>query len=378
MTASGEYGAGERESIYAGWLGRNFEELDTPALCLDLPAVERNIDRMANFLRGHRARLRPHSKTHKSPAIAEMQLAAGAIGITCAKLGEAEVMAAAGVRDILVANQIVGSTKIARLMLLARATDIMVAVDDADNVAEVDAAARASGLTLRVLVEVNVGLNRCGVEPGDATLALARRVVSAPGLRFEGLMGYEGHAVFVPDRDERKGQTDAALAALMYARDCLIEDGIEVKIVSGGGTGTFDITGAHAGMTEIQAGSYATMDANYREVVKVPFEYGVFVAAEVISTARPGAAVVDLGMKAITKDFGMPKVGAPEGWEIVALSEEHATLKSTGGRPLHLGDRVMIYPNHGCTTINLHDRFFALRDGRVEAIWPVAARGKSQ
>ena len=210
-------------------IGTSKSDLDTPALCLDIEAVEANIQRMADYFRDGPVRLRPHAKTHKCPTLARMQLAAGAIGITCAKLGEAEVLAAAGIKDILIANQIVGAGKIARLVNLAAYTEVMVAVDDAANVAELDAAAQAKGVRLRVVIEVDIGMGRCGVQPGEPALALARQIVAASGLRFEGVMGYEGHTIFHPDPEERRALTEPSVKLLVDTADLLRRHGIPVR-----------------------------------------------------------------------------------------------------------------------------------------------------
>jgi D-serine deaminase-like pyridoxal phosphate-dependent protein len=354
------------------------DSLDTPCLCIDLPLMEENIARMAAFFRERPAVLRPHTKTHKSPVLARRQIAAGAIGITCAKLGEAEVMAQGGIDDILIANQVVGGKKISRLANLAAYTRVTVAVDDAKNVAELDEAARVKGTEIGILVEIDIGMGRCGVEPGQAAVALARQAAAAPGLRFEGIMGYEGHTVMIADRQERKQRTEAALALLLEARNLIEEAGLPVSVVSGGGTGTYDITSAYPGITEVQAGSYITMDTQYRDAVGIDFACALFVTAQVISAQRPDTVIIDAGLKSLTRDFGLPVVAEPGGWRLVGLSEEHGFLKREGGRHLVPGDRVKIWPNHGCTTINLHDRYLALRNGIVEGNWPVAGRGKAQ
>jgi len=355
-------------------IGLSKWELDTPVLCLDAPALERNIERMAGFFRDKPAKLRPHLKTHKCPLIAWMQLRAGAIGITCAKLSEAEVLAGAGVQDMLIANQIVGQRKIARLVNLAAYTQVMVAVESAANAEELSAAAVAKGVRLRVLLEVDTGMRRCGVEPGQASLELARQVASMPGLRFEGIMGYEGHAVIIPDADKRCRVAQEAAAQLVATRDLLVKDGIPVGIVSAGGTGTYSFTGVYEGITEIQAGSYATMDAKYREV-GIDFELALTVVAQVISVSRPGLAFIDAGLKTFTTEFGMPRLIRPQGWSLARLSEEHGHLECQGGEPLHPGDMVEAVPSHGCTTINLHDAYYVTRNDTVEAVWPIAARG---
>jgi D-serine deaminase-like pyridoxal phosphate-dependent protein len=356
-------------------IGLPVDELETPILCLDAAALERNIARMAAFFQGRPAKLRPHSKTHKCPTIAWMQLRAGAIGITCAKLGEAEVMARAGIRDILIANQIVGADKIARLVSLAAYTNIIVAVDDPGNAAAISVAAQAKGVCVNVLVEVNVGMNRCGVEPGQPTLALAQQLVTLPGLRLRGIMGYEGHVVMLADAAARRRAAQEAMQQLIATRDLLLQHGLPVEIVSGGGSGTHDTTGDYAGVTEIQAGSYATMDARYKEV-GLPFELALTVVARVISVPKPNSAVIDAGLKTLSTDFGAPRLLRPRGWTLQHLSEEHGSLHCEDGAPLKRGDRVEIVPSHGCTTINLHDAYYVTRDGKLEAVWPIAGRGR--
>jgi D-serine deaminase-like pyridoxal phosphate-dependent protein len=355
-------------------VGKSKWELETPALCLDAGLLKGNITRMADYLRPRAARLRPHSKTHKCPTIAWMQLEAGAIGITCAKLSEAEVMAQAGVRDILIANQIVGEDKIARLINLAAYSEVMVAVDSVTNASELSAAAQAKGVRLRVLIEVDTGMHRCGTAPGQASLDLARQIVALPGLRFEGIMGYEGHAVMIGDLNERRQVTEASLAQLVGTRDTIASAGIPVGIVSAGGSGTHMITANYAWITEIQAGSYATMDCKYKEV-GLDFALALTVVARVISVTGSDRAIIDAGLKALTTEFGTPRLLKPAGWSLVKLSEEHGELRRDGGSPLHPGDRVEIVPTHGCTTINLHDAYHVTRRDVLEAVWPIAGRG---
>lgn len=346
----------------------------TPCLCLDADLLEHNIARMDAFLGDGPVRLRPHSKTHKCPTIAWLQLRAGAIGITCAKLSEAEVMAQAGIRDILIANQVVDPEKITRLVHLAANSDVMVAVDTAANVFDLAQAAQLAGVKLRVLIEVEVGMGRCGSEPGMPTLTLAREILKLPSLRFEGIMGYEGHAVMIPDQTARADTAREAMAYLVGTRDLLVAQGIEVKIVSGGGTGTFDTTGVYPGLTEIQAGSYATMDEKYRSV-GVDFSNALTVLARVIALRGSDVAIIDAGLKTMTSEFGMPAVAQPQGWVLDRLAEEHGFLRRQQGPPLQVNDLVELIPSHGCTTINLHDRYVVTRKGVVDAIWPIAARG---
>jgi D-serine deaminase-like pyridoxal phosphate-dependent protein len=353
--------------------------IDTPALLIDLPVMERNIARMAAFFADKPAKLRPHIKTHKCPIIAQKQLAAGnAVGITCAKLGEAEVMVEGGIKNVLIANQIVGGQKIARLAALARHAEITVAVDDPQNVADLAAAALTAGSTIGVLVEVNVGLNRCGVEPGEPALALARVVAESKGLRFLGLQGYEGHVVMNPNAVERREKALAAMAKMVETRRLIERSGLPVQITSGVGTGTYNFSGAVPGIDEVQAGSYVFMDTRYRSV-GIDFECALTVLATVISRPTSTIAVTDAGSKVLSFEFAMPEVRGISGATLKQLSEEHGTVVfDAPNHDLKIGDKIEFIPSHGCTTINLHDRYFALRDGHLEAVWPVAARGKSQ
>ncbi len=364
---------------YAGSIGQSKWELDTPALLIDLPAMERNIARMAAFFADKKAKLRPHSKTHKCPTISHKQLAAGnAVGVTCAKLGEAETLAAAGITDILIANQIVGPQKIARLVGLAHHADVMVAVDDPVNVEQLSAAAVDAGVRLRVLVEVNIGMNRCGVEPGEPALELARKVAESKGLRFMGLQGYEGHLVMHPNLEERRQRTLAAMKSLVDTRRFIEGSGLEVAVVSGGGTGTHDITGTVDGVDEIQAGSYIFNDVRYRSV-GARFDCALTVLATVISRPNPTLAITDAGHKVLTSEFGLPELVGIDGASLIGLSEEHGKVGfKTPNRELRPGDRVEFIPSHGCTTINLFDHYHAIRDDRLEAVWEIAGRGKSR
>lgn len=361
-------------------IGRPLAEVDTPALVIDADVMERNIATMAAFFADKSARLRPHAKTHKSPIIAHKQLAAGAVGITCAKLGEAEVLVEGGIQDILIANQIVGPQKIARLVGLARHADIAVAVDDPENARQISEAAVAAGSTVRVLIEVNVGMNRCGVEPGTPAVDLAQRISSLPGLRFFGIQAYEGHLVGIRDHAERVRRVHDAMAPLVETRAMIEAAGIPVTAVSGGGTGTFDITGSLDVFDEVQAGSYVFMDDWYRHVegAGTTFEPALFLWSTVISRPTPDRAVADIGLKTASPEHGFPTAYGIESIETQGLSEEHVRLRVEGdARQLRPGDKIRFVPGHVCTTVNLHDRYVVVRNGIVEAVWPVAARGRS-
>lgn len=363
------------------YVGKHKFELDTPALLIDLDVFEENIQKMSDYFTTVNAELRPHLKTHKSPIIAQQQIAAGAIGITCAKLGEAETIIDAGIRDVLIANQIVGKLKIERLTNIAVNSDIMVAVDNIQNVQDISDAATAKGVKIRILVEVNIGMDRCGVEPGKAAADLAQQVIQSPNLIFEGLMGYEGHTVAKPDRTEREKTTRAAMQRLVETKDYLNRNGVDVSIMSGGGTGTFDITGSIPEMTEIQAGSYVFMDSTYYDVEGVGKKFGcaLSVMATVVSRPTKNRIVVDTGLKVLAKEFGIPQPINVPGLEMTGLSEEHGKIHITDeNTTLKPGDRIEIRPTHCCTTVNLHDRYFCIRNDVVEAVWKISARGKSQ
>jgi len=366
----------------AHMIGTEQAALDTPALLIDLDTMENNLRTMAGFFKDSHVKLRPHAKTHKSPVIAHKQLALGAVGITCAKLGEAEVMAEAGVPDILIANQIVGAVKIARLVALAHHARITVAVDDPANLRAIATAAEAHGVEIGVLVEVNTGMNRCGVEPGEAAVSLAALAADLPGLRFRGIQAYEGHLVNTEDEGARRAAVEAAMAPIRETRAMLEARGLPVEIVSGGGTGTFALTGALPFFDEVQAGSYVFMDAKYETIRGVGdrFKPALTVLATVVSRPTADRAVLDLGRKAIGTDHGTPYLKAyRHDAEFKGFSEEHTTLSISGAaRDLRPGDTVEIVPGHGCTTVNLYDRYHAMRGGVVEAIWPVAGRGRAQ
>jgi D-serine deaminase-like pyridoxal phosphate-dependent protein len=352
------------------------EKLDTPALLIDLPVMEANIEKMARFFRDKPAKLRPHFKTVKSPILARKQVEAGAIGICCAKVGEAEVAAEGGIKDIFITNQVIGPAKIARLISLCRLADMKVAADNPQNMKELSDAAIAAGVKVGVLVEVNTGMARCGVEPGRPTVELARAIARSPGLVFKGVMGYEGHCVNIVDYEERVNKTTQSLKLLLDTKAAVEKAGLPVEIVSAGGTGTYMITGAYPGVTEVEAGSYVFMDGAYRKVLH-DFECALTVLTTVISRPRKGVAICDLGRKSISNDMGTPTVVYPNGAILVGLSEEHGQLELTGeAEKLKVGDRIEVLPSHGDTTINIHSHYFAMRNGVLEAVWEIAGRGR--
>jgi D-serine deaminase-like pyridoxal phosphate-dependent protein len=346
-------------------------DVDTPALLLDLDVVEANIAAMSAYFAGKQSGLRPHFKTPKTPEVARRQLAAGAIGITAAKLGEAEVLARAGLGPILIANQIVGPQKIDRLLALPESVDVIVAVESDFNIRELEAGAARSGRTPQAVVEVDTGMHRCGTANPEETVELVQRLLAGP-VRYRGIMGYEGHAVLQRDPAERHNLAEAALETLGRHVAALRAAGLAPEIVSAGGTGTFDIAASAPHVTEVQAGSYVFMDGAYRAVRPDLGQPALTLLTTVI--ARHGdVAIVDCGMKSLSMEFGPPQGqwhGLPV--KIMRLSEEHGHL-DVAGTELKPGDKVELVPSHGDTTINLHSEYNVVRGDQVVAVWPIEA-----
>ncbi len=363
------------------------DEIPTPALLIDLHRFERNLATMARHIAATGKQLRPHAKTHKCPEIARRQLAAGAVGVVCAKLAEAEVMVEAGIPGVLISTEIVGAEKIGRLMaLLDRAPDILVVVDHRDNVAELGRAARAAGQVVQALVDVDVGCRRTGCPPGDAALALARAVADSPAMRFRGLQGYAGQCAHVLDWGARRAASFAAMAPLMDTRRLIETRGLAVDIVSGASTGTYNIDSELPGLTELQAGSYCVMDLDYLRVGGkesdrfTDFDLALTVLATVVSVPTGERAIVDAGLKAFATDrpFGPEAIERP-GLTYEWAGDEHGRLViGDGARPVTLGERLEFIPPHCDPTMNLYDRLYAMRGTRVEGVWEISARGKSQ
>jgi D-serine deaminase-like pyridoxal phosphate-dependent protein len=366
-----------------------FDEIDTPALVIDLDAFERNLRRMADATAQAGVRLRPHAKTHKSAAIAQLQMELGAVGICCQKVSEAEILADAGIGDILVSNEIAGAGKIDRLAALARRTKIGVCVDDADNVAELAAAAERHDVNISVLVEIDVGGNRCGVAPGEPALRLAARIARSNLLRFGGLQAYHGSAQHLRGYDERR---DAIARATDWTRqtvDLLSREGLNCETVGGAGTGTFAFEAATGVFNELQAGSYIFMDADYARnrnadgTAYDAFEHALFVLTTVMSKPVAGRAVVDAGHKSAAVDSGPPEPFRRPGIVYRRPSDEHGVLLSEGGALPARGEKILLIPGHCDPTVNLYDCYVCVRgmhgaSPRVEAIWPVSARGAAQ
>jgi 3-hydroxy-D-aspartate aldolase len=362
--------------------GMREEEIDTPALVIDLDAFEYNLDTMAALLAPTGVKLRAHAKTHKSPIIAKLQMDRGAVGNCVQKVAEAEVLAWGGIPDILVSNEVVGAAKLARLCALARLTRIAVCADDAGQVAAIEAAAADAGIRMTVLVEIDVGAGRCGVQPGPDAVALATRIAGSKHLIFGGLQAYQGSAQHKRTPAERRALIGGAVDASRRTVEQLRQQGLDCAIVGGAGTGTFEIE-SHSGVyNEMQAGSYVFMDADYARNLNEAgtpvstFRHALFVLSTVMSQAQTGLAVLDAGHKAVAVDSGLPTVWQRPDIRYTGASDEHGKLQyGSETEAPKLGEKLRLVPGHCDPTVDKFDWYVGVRKGRVECLWPVAARG---
>ncbi|MGH7109701.1 MAG: DSD1 family PLP-dependent enzyme [Stellaceae bacterium] len=363
-------------------IGMSLEEIDTPALIIDLDAFETNLRRLPTQIAGRPVRLRPHAKTHKCPVIALQQVELGAVGVCVQKVGEAEAMVQGGVKDVLVTNEIVGRQKLRRLAALAHLARIGVCADDAGQVRALEEAAGEARVTLPVHVEVNMGGNRCGVEPGEPALALARAIAAEPHLAFAGLQAYHGSAQHIRSWDERRQAIAQAAEKAALTRDLIAKNGIPCPNVTGAGTGSFEFEADSGVYTELQCGSYIFMDADYgrnrdRDGAAISaFRPSLFVWATVMSRPTGERAIVDAGLKALAFDSGPPLVWDEPAATYERASDEHGRLAVTGAtNRLFVGDKIRLVPGHCDPTVNLYDWYVGVRGNRVEALWPITARG---
>jgi D-serine deaminase-like pyridoxal phosphate-dependent protein len=358
-------------------------EIDTPALVLDLDAFEANLAAMARSLEGSRVALRPHAKTHKSPVIAHLQMAHGAVGQCVQKVSEAEILAWGGVKDILMTNEVVGARKLARLAALARIARIGVCADHADQIDAIEAAAAEAGVTLSVYVELDVGSGRCGVVAPEEAVRLAKRVTDARSITFGGLQAYHGSAQHLRSVDERKAAIGAAAELAGRTLEALDKAGIPCPAVTGAGTGTFELERDSGVYTELQAGSYCFMDADYGRNLDAGgkpvsmFRQSLFVLGTVMSVTRQGTAVIDVGHKGVGVDSGLPGISNKPDITYAGASDEHGrlTFAPSNNTSLKLGEKLRLVPGHCDPTIDRYDWYVGVRNGRVECLWPVAARG---
>jgi len=358
-------------------IGLSKHDLDTPALLLDVDALDRNIRAMQDWLSQWGCALRPHFKSFRIPEICKRQRDAGAMGFTCAKLAEAELLADLGFDHLLIANEIIGDIKWRRLAELAQRVEVIVAVDSIEGIEGTARAARDVGSEVGVVVEVNVGLNRCGVAPGEPALKLAQVVADTKGVRLRGVMGYEGHLVGVTPLEEKEKQIRAAIRLLTDTADLMRSHGLPVEIITAGGTGTAEFT-PRFGATEIQAGTYCVMDLLFKSRAMADFEHAVTVLATVISRPTKDRAITDAGRKALHPMGGMGRVKDIAGATLEAIHSEHGLMKLEAPCDLRIGAKVEFLPGYAEGTINLYDQAYVLQNDRVVDVWAVSGRGKSQ
>jgi D-serine deaminase-like pyridoxal phosphate-dependent protein len=362
-------------------IGMRVDDVDTPALIVELDAFEHNLHAMMDAVRASGVRVRPHAKTHKCPDIAKQQIALGAVGVCCQKVSEAEAMVDDGIADVLITNEVVGESKVERLATLARWAHIGVCVDHALQVEQLARAVAAAKVNVDVYVELDIGQGRCGVPwPKDA-LALVALMQEHPPLRFAGFQAYHGRAQHLREPAER---ARAIAEGQKMVTDCLAEfaaAGIAVPRVTGGGTGTYLLEAASGVWNEIQPGSYIFMDADYGrnrlEAAAPRFRNSLYILSTVISDAA-GRLILDAGLKAYSVDSGLPQAADAPGWQFARASDEHGVLIPASAAPplpIAVGTKLRLIPGHCDPTVNLHDWFVGVRGGIVEALWPITARG---
>ena len=362
------------------------EELSTPALLIDLDRMESNLRKMASDAKHMNVGVRPHTKTHKCPIIAKLQMELGAVGVCAAKVSEAEVMVAAGVDQVLITSPVVTPEKISRVIDLAKkSSGIQMVVDNAKTINDFDAAAKAAGVKVRVILDLDTGTKRTGVASGTPALALAQQIDKAESLQFDGLQNYAGHLMHLVGHDVRKKLSIETAARAIETQEMIEKSGIKVDVLSGGGTGTFDIDGAIDEVTDLQVGSYLFMDVQYREIgdrdsdVFDYFDPSLFVLVTAISQPVPERITVDGGYKAFASDSVLPEFRDISGVTYRWGGDEHGIiLLDKPSRKMNLGDKMQMMVSHCDPTVNLYDYYHPVRDGQVHELWPIAARGCSQ
>ncbi|KIC14037.1 MULTISPECIES: 3-hydroxy-D-aspartate aldolase BhcC [unclassified Leisingera] len=366
--------------------GMDEADIQTPALVLDLDALERNIKKMGDYAKAHGMRHRVHGKMHKSVDVAKLQeRLGGAVGVCCQKVSEAEVFARGGIKDVLVSNQVRDPQKIDRLARLPKlGARTIVCVDDLDNVADLSAAAQKHGTELEVFVEIDCGAGRCGVTTTEAVVEIAKAVNAAENLKFSGIQAYQGAMQHMDSYEDRKAKLDIAIAQVADAVEGLKKEGIECELVSGGGTGSYYFESNSGVYNELQCGSYAFMDADYGRILdkdgnridQGEWENAFFLLTQVMSHAKADKAIVDAGLKAQSVDSGLPFIFGRDDVEYIKCSDEHGVVSDPSGA-LKVGDKLRLVPGHCDPTANVHDWYVGVRNGKVETVWPVSARGKA-
>lgn len=362
-------------------IGTHLEDVHTPALIVDLDALERNVKRMRDFAERMGVRHRAHAKTHKSADIARIQMELGrAVGVCCQKVSEAESIVAGGIRDVLVSNEVVDLKKIERLAQLAGRARVIVCVDDLGNVDDLSSAAQRHGVTIECLVEIDCGAGRCGTQPGEPVVEIARKIASSPGLKFSGLQAYQGAAQHIHDFAERKAKIELAIAQVADTIAMLRARGLECAIVGGAGTGSYYFEGNSGVYNEMQCGSYIFMDADYQRVrdqrgdLIAEFENSLFIWTSIMSKTKKDKAICDAGLKAQSVDSGLPVIFGRDDVEYIKCSDEHGVIADPGN-VLKLNDKLKLIPGHCDPTCNVYDWYVGVRNGKVECLWPVTARG---
>jgi len=357
-------------------VGMDKSDIPTPALLVDLDVLKSNIRMMSEYLENKKVGLRPHIKCHKTPEIAKMQIDAGACGVMVAKLGEAKIMADAGMEDIAIANQIIQEMKIEELADLNKYAKVSVAVDNPIMADKISSIATKKGINVSLIIEVDVGMNRCGVSPGKPTLDLAKKVSISNGVTFGGLMGYEGWAAYAKSFEERKKSCHECYKKLIDTVNLIERAGLKIETVSAGATTSFSIAAEYPGITELEAGSYVFMDLLHK-MEGIPFNYALSVLTTVISRPTRDRAIIDGGLKTFSETEGFAKAKSMTGIELYQLDEEHGFLKLIDpGLDLHVGDAIEFIPAYASTTVNLHDKLYVMKGNKVEHIWRIAARGR--
>lgn len=363
--------------------GMPLEDIATPALIIDLDAFERNVETLRQFITANGIRHRAHAKTHKSADIARYQMEkGGACGVCCQKVSEAQALIAAGIKDVLVSNQVIDKRQIAHLAEMARDARVIVCVDDAANVDALSEAAQKFGTTIECLVEIDVGSGRCGVEWGAPTTALAGKIAQSRGLKFSGLQAYQGSAQHKHTAVERKALIDVAIDQVRQTVAMLDAEGLPCDIIGGAGSGSYELETASSIYNELQCGSYIFMDADYGRVLdgngkpKSDFENALFILTTVMSKTKPGLAICDAGLKVQSVDSGPPVVFDREDLEFMKCSDEHGVINDPADS-LALGDKLKLIPGHCDPTCNIHDYYVGVRGDVVECLWPVTARGRA-
>ncbi|SDI40848.1 3-hydroxy-D-aspartate aldolase BhcC [Salipiger marinus] len=366
--------------------GMDEADIQTPCLVLDLDALERNIRKMGDYARAHGMRHRAHGKMHKSVDVLKLQMElGGAVGVCCQKVSEAEVFVRGGIKEVLVSNQVRDPAKIDRLARLPeQGADIIVCVDDVANVAELSAAAQRYGTRLGIFVEIDCGAGRCGVTTTPAVVEIVRAVEAAPNLSYRGIQAYQGAMQHMDSFEDRQAKIDAAVAQVKDAVDTLKSEGIDTELVSGGGTGSYYFESTSGVYNELQCGSYAFMDADYGRILDKDgkridageWENAFFILTSVMSHAKADKAICDAGLKAQSVDSGLPVIFGRDDVEYVKCSDEHGVISDPKG-VLKVNDKLRLVPGHCDPTANVHDWYVGVRNGKVECVWPVSARGKA-